>query len=89
MLETPQRASRPPSSAPPAPQAAVSAADSIATGMLDERPSVVLSDTLAAALGTSTMSLRQLLDVGTNHADPAIRSQAVREAVDALQAVAG
>jgi len=52
----------------------------------DERPAVALSDTLTAALGTSTMSLRQLLDVGINHADPAIRSRAVREAVAALQA---
>jgi len=60
-------------------------AQSIAS-MLDGRPAVTLSDTLGTALGTRAMPLRQLLDTGINHVDQAIRSTAIREAVDALQA---
>jgi len=78
------RVATPPKQEPPA--ATPPPAESTAAAVPDERPVVALSDTLTAALGTSTMSLRQLLDVGINHADPAIRSRAVREAVAALQA---
>ena len=86
VLEMPRASARvatPPNQEPPA--ATPPPAESTAA-VPDERPAVALSDTLTAALGTSTMSLRQLLDVGINHADPAIRSRAVREAVAALQA---
>ena len=69
------RVATPPKQEPPA--ATPPPAESTAA-VPDERPAVALSDTLTAALGTSTMSLRQLLDVGINHADPAIRSRAVR-----------
>ena len=54
--------------------------------VLDRGPPVALSDTLRAALGTSAMPLRQLLDTGINHVDQGIRASAMREAVAALQA---
>ncbi len=87
VLETPRTASRGvalPKNQPP-PPATAPPAEAIAA-MLDERPALALSDTLAAAVGIPTMSLRRLLETGISHADPAVRSRAMRELVEALQA---
>ncbi len=55
-------------------------------GLLDRHPSVPIGEHLAQALGGDSLSLRQLLDTGVHHEDAAVRGEAQRAALDAVEA---
>src|SRR5205823_5010699 len=55
-----------------------------AVGMLDGHPAVPISGRLAQALGTDAATFRQLFDAAAHNADAAVRAEAMRTFMRAL-----
>jgi len=54
--------------------------------LIDRYPPVPVTGQLADALGAQSATLRQLLDLSLHHGDPALRAEAVRTGIAALEA---
>src|SRR5437899_3722772 len=77
-------ASAPPAGATP-PAAAATFPGSLAE-LIDRHPPVPVAGQLADALGAQSATLRQLLDLSLHHGDAAVRAEAVRTGIAALEA---
>src|SRR5437867_3426698 len=75
-------------SASPATQPTVPGAPSLGSlaELIDRYPPVPVAGQLADALGAQSATLRQLLDLSLHHGDPAVRGEAVRTGIAALEA---
>ena len=76
--------SAPPAGATP-PAAAATFPGSLAE-LIDRHPPVPVAGQLADALGAQSATLRQLLDLSLHHGDPAVRAEAVRTGMAAVEA---
>ncbi len=54
--------------------------------LIDRHPPVPVAGQLADALGAQSATLRQLLDLSLHHGDPAVRAEAVRTGIAAVEA---
>ena len=54
--------------------------------LIDRHPPVPVAGQLADALGAQSATLRQLLDLSLHHGDPAVRAEAVRTGMAAVEA---
>jgi hypothetical protein len=54
--------------------------------LIDRHPPVPVAGDLADALGAQSATLRQLLDLSLHHGDPAVRAEAVRTGIAAVEA---
>ncbi len=81
--QTVAEASASPAGAPAAPGAP--SLSSLAE-LIDRYPPVPVTGQLADALGAQSATLRQLLDLSLHHGDPAVRAEAVRTGMAAVEA---